>query len=99
MKLTLLFLVLFMSIAANLPDSVISRLGLEPNYLLAALTAIIIAWFTVHLEALLALLVVGLSIGANLPESLADSMNVNRDYLFATLVAIVIIPWVSRQLR
>lgn len=88
-----------MSIVINLPDSYIARLGIEPNYMIAALAAIVIAGLMVHRRLLLIVLVVGLSIGTNMPETYMSSIGVSRDYLFATLVAIVIIPWIVEQLR
>ncbi|GMR21006.1 MAG: hypothetical protein BMS9Abin36_1604 [Gammaproteobacteria bacterium] len=99
MKLLLLFLVLFMSIAVNLPDSYIARLGIEPDYIIAALAAIVVAGLVVHRKLLLIVLVVALSIGTNMPEPFMTSIGVGRDYLFATLIAIVIVPWIIEQFR
>ncbi len=86
-----------MSIAINLPDSYIARVGIEPDYIMAALAAIVIAGLIVHRKLLLIVLVVALSIGTNMPESFMVSIGVGRDYLFATLIAIVVIPWIIEQ--
>jgi len=74
--------------------------GIDANYLTAALLAIVIAGLVVHRKLLFIVLVVSLSIGANMPEMFMSSIGINRDYLFATLIAIIILPFfVSSTLR
>ena len=96
MRIVLVTLILFMSIAVNLPDSVIARLGFDPDYLKAALLAVIIAGLTRYHNLALMVLVVLLSIAANMPLDMARELGVDRDVFTATLVAIVLSTRVSR---
>jgi hypothetical protein len=83
----------------NLPDSMIARLGLDANYLLAALAAIAIAGLLVHRRMLLIFLVLLCTIGANLPESVIEHIGIDRDILFATLIALVIVPFIAGKIE
>ena len=98
-KFSLFFLIIFLSIIINLPDSMIARLGLDANYLLAALAAIVIAGLIVHRRMLLVLLVLGCTIGANLPENVVEYMGLDRDILFATLIALIVVPFVAGKIE
>ena len=55
-KFMLFALICFLSIAITMPDSMIARLGLDTNYLFAALAAIVIAALSVHRSMLLVIL-------------------------------------------
>jgi branched-subunit amino acid transport protein len=97
-KYVALFLVIFVSIGANLPSSIIHQIGLEPNYLLAALVAIIFTWLCAHRGAFVVILVSLLFVAANLPEETASGIGYDRDYILATLIAIVLLPYIKRLL-
>ena len=75
-KFVLFALICFLSIAINLPDSLIVRLGLDTNYLFAALAAMVIAGLSVHRSMLLVILMLdaGLTVGANLLREMAEYM-------------------------
>ena len=98
-KYFLSFLVIFLSIAANLPDSMIARLGLDANYLLAALVAVAITGLIAHRHILLVVLVLSCTIGANLPEDVIELLGMDRDILFATLIALVVIPFIAGKVE
>lgn len=98
LKFFLFALIIFLSIAINLPDSMIARLGLDANYLFAALTAIVIAGLSAHRSMLLVILILVCTIGANLPETVTEHMGLDRDILFATLVALVIVPFMTGKI-
>jgi len=98
MKLLGLFLILFISIAANLPDSMIARVGVEANYLLAALVAVVITWMAARQNVAVLILIGVLAVGANLPEQTASQLGIERDYLLAILLGIVLLPLVKRLL-
>ncbi len=95
MKILFVFLILFMSISINLPDSVIARVGIDANYLTAGLLAIVISGLLATRKLFLVVLVVSLCIGANMPETFMSSFGIDRDYLFATLIAIVILAFAA----
>ena len=98
-KFILFFLIIFLSIAINLPDSMIARLGLDANYLLAALASIVITGLILYRRMLLVLLVLSCTIGANLPERVIDSIGLDRDILFATLIALILAPFIAGKVE
>ena len=97
-RFLLFTLIIFMSIAVNLPDSMIARVGMDANYLLAALVAMVIAALSVHRSMLLLLLILACAVGANVSLEIADYLGVDRDILFATLVALVIVPFIAGKI-
>lgn len=86
-----------MSIAVNLPDGMIARLGFEPDYLMAALVALVLAGFIISHRMAMIVLVVAVCIGANLPLDMAERWGLDRDILVATLVAILFTQWLTRE--
>jgi hypothetical protein len=97
-KFFLFALIIFMSIAINLPDSMLTRMGLDANYLLAALVAMVIAGLSIHRHMLLVVLILGCAVGANLSAELAAYFGVDRDILLATLFALIIVPFVAGKI-
>lgn len=93
-RFLLVFLVLVMAIGVNMPENMISRLGVNSNYLLVALVAVAITALIVHRRIVLIITVVMLAIGANIPEAYIAQFGIDRDYLIAGLVALVIAPLV-----
>ena len=98
-KFILFFLIIFLSIAVNLPDSMITRMGFDANYLFAALAAVAITGLIVHRRMLLVILVILSTIGANLPIGIADQLGLDRDIMIATLIALVVIPYVAGKVE
>ncbi len=96
LKIALIFLILFLSIAVNLEDNVVARVGLDPNYLMMTLVAVVIAGLIAHRSMMLITLVLFLSIGANMPADLMLDYGIDRDYLTGVLVAVVIVPLLAR---
>jgi len=77
----------------------IARLGLDANYLLAALVAIAITGLIAHRHLLLVVLVLGCVVGANLPEDVIEYIGLDRDILFATLIALVVVPFIAGKVE
>ena len=77
----------------------IARLGLDANYLLAALASIAISGLIVHRRMLLVLLVLVCTIGANLPASVIEYVGIDRDILFATLIALIVVPFIAGKIE
>jgi ABC-type spermidine/putrescine transport system permease subunit I len=96
-KFILVFLVLLMVIAINLPQGAIAGLGFDANYLIAVLTALVIAGLVSSQKLGLIVVVVCAAIAANVPREVADSIGYNRDIMLAVLIALVILPFVARQ--
>ncbi len=93
-RFLLVFLVLAMSIAINMPENMISRLGFDANYLLVALVAVTITALIVHRRIVLIVSVVLLTVGANIPAEYVIEYGIDQDYLMAGLIALVIAPLV-----
>ena len=91
-KAVFVFCVLFMTIGINLPNSMISRIGLDADVLMAALASFVITGLIVHRQLLLILLVLVCAIGANMPEDVVSTWGIDRDYILATLIALVVLP-------
>lgn len=94
MKHLALFLVLFVSIAINLPSGYLALLGIDADILAAALVAVVLTVLTVNRKLFFVVLVVAMSIGANLPDPTIQRLGVDREILLSGLVAIVLIPYV-----
>lgn len=92
MKFVLVFFILFISIVINLPSSVISRLGFEADYLIAALMAMIVAGLVQHKQLFLIVLVALCSLLANMPKDMLAGWVLDPDYFFAVLVGLAITP-------
>lgn len=73
----------------------VARLGIDVDYLLAALVAMVIAGLIVHRGMFLVVLVLTCTICANLTDDMATYLGFDRDIIFATLIALVIIPFIS----
>lgn len=97
-RFLLFFLIIFMTLAVNMPDSMITRLGFDQNYLLAALVAMALAGLLVHRRLFLVLLVLLCTLGANLPQDVTDYLGLDRDILFATLLALVVVPFIAGKI-
>jgi len=95
-KIALIFFVFLLTIAVNLEDNVLARLGFDFDFLMAALVAVVFTGLLAHRSVMLIVLVLVLSIGANMPGDFLLSFGIDRDYLTGVLVAVVIIPLVAR---
>jgi hypothetical protein len=89
-EVAMLLIVLLLSIAANLPESLIGQY-VGKDVLLSALAAVIIIALFRYLRWMLFLIVTVLAVGANLPEQLATVVNVEPVVMIATLVVLVLI--------
>jgi hypothetical protein len=94
MKYLALFLVLFVSIAINLPSGYLAMLGMDATVLMAALVAVLLTLLTAHRRVFFVVLVVVMSIIANLPDPTIQRFGMDREMLLAGLIAIVLIPYV-----
>ncbi|MEW5754962.1 MAG: hypothetical protein AB1810_01530 [Pseudomonadota bacterium] len=92
MKYAVFFIVLLVSLGANMPDGVIARLGLEPNYLIALGICAVFTWMCVGRHTAVMVAIALLSIGANLTAASAQGMGIDRDVLAALMFSMVILP-------
>jgi len=92
MKFVLVFLVIFMTVAVNLPDDMIKGIGIDPKYLMAALAAWIFAGLMSNTRMMMVVMVVGMALMANLPQASLNNMGIDRTYLLIALLLIAIAP-------
>jgi len=96
MKVVFTFLMFFLTIAVNLEDNVLARLGFQRNYLLMTLIAVVVTGLLAHRRLFLIVLVLFLSIGANMPADFMLNFGIDRDFFVGILAAIVLLPVLAR---
>ena len=92
MKAVLVFIILFLTIAVNLPHGMITRIGFDANYLMAALAAVVITGLVMHRQLFLIIIVLFLCGAANMPSEMMEAWGLEKDYFLAVLLAMVILP-------
>ena len=92
----LIFLMLVMTIAVNVGDNAMARLGFDQDYLMIGLFATVVTGLIMHRNLLLVVLVLFLSIGANMPADFLPSLGWDRDYFIGALGAVVFSPILVR---
>ena len=98
LKVVLLFIVLMMTAAINMEDNFIARLGVDSNYLMMALVAVVFTGLLAYRNLLLIVIVLFLCVGANMPQDVMQNFGIDRDYLTGILVAIVLVPVLGKIL-
>ena len=96
MKGGLIFLVLMITIAINLEDNMIARLGFQPTFLIITLVAVVITGLVMHRDLALVVLVLFLSVGANMPAGFMLNSGIDRDILTGILGAIILVPFIAK---
>jgi len=99
MKVVFTFLMFFLTIAINLDDNVLARLGFERNFLVMTLVTLVVTGLIAHRRLLLIVLVLFLSIGANMPSAFMLNFGLDRDFLLGVLCAIVLLPVLVRVMN
>lgn len=98
MKFALYSLILFLGIGITLARETVTRLGLETNYLLIALAALLFTALLAHRSIMLVLLIIGLCVVINLPAEMLGGVVVDQDIMIASLISVIILPAVHRVL-
>jgi hypothetical protein len=89
-EVVLLVIVVLLSLAANLPDQMLGEV-IDRNWLLIALTGVIVISLFRYLRLLLFLTVAALAVGANLPEQLSNTLGISPVVMLAFLILLVMI--------
>ena len=92
MKTLLIFIILFLTIAINLPHGMIARMGFDADILIAVLIAVVLTGLLRHRQLFLIILVVFCALAANVPEEMISEWGLDPDYFLGILVALVILP-------
>ncbi len=91
----LLAIVTLMSVAANLPDPYVQRLGIDRDWLIAALVVVVALALLRYLKFVAFLAVSVLVVGANLPADLARELGVDQGILLIVLLLLVAISFAN----
>lgn len=86
---TLVGLVGFTAMLANLPDDWLASLSIERNWLLATLALIVFIALFLYLKFQFFFLVVLLAVAANMPADIADKLGVSTAPLVIAMIAMV----------
>jgi uncharacterized protein len=92
-------LVSIVAILANLPESVSSRIGVNLDYLIITLAAVVFISLLLYAKFTFFLIVILLVIGANLPGQYADKLGISRVPLMLTLALMVGISLINHVVR
>ncbi|MCW8830535.1 MAG: hypothetical protein OQK32_03335 [Gammaproteobacteria bacterium] len=92
MKSLLVFIILFLTIAINLPHGMITRMGFDADILIAVLIAVVLTGLLRHKRLFLIVLVVFCALAANVPEEMIAGWGIDPDYFLGVLVALVLLP-------
>lgn len=95
----LLGIVTVMSLAANLPDNILSLNGLNRKLLVFGLLFVVCIALIRYSKFALVLAIAILALGANLPSELAGALNVDPRVMMMTLAAVVLFSLANRILR
>ena len=88
-EILLFGLIALTAVFANLPEDTIKELGINPDYLVAALGCAVVIGLFLYLRFFFFLSVVLLILGANMPEQIAERLNISKIPLLLALVALV----------
>jgi hypothetical protein len=92
------FLIVMLSIGANVGEHLLEQFNIDRNYLLIALIAIVIAGLVAHRNLFFIVIVAGLTVAINLPAEEVIRRGLNPDILFGTLLAVIVAPAAIRLL-
>ena len=94
MKSILVFIILFLTIAINLPHGMIARMGFDADILIAVLIAVVLTGLLRHKQLFLIILVVGCALAANVPDEIIKEYGygLDPDYFLGVLVALTLLP-------
>jgi hypothetical protein len=98
MKLVLSAVCVFLCIGLVLAREMLSRFGMESNYLMIAVLAVLLTALLAGRSLVLMGMVLMLSIVLNLPPDTLGSVAIDQDLLLAALIGVIILPMVHRLL-
>jgi len=92
MRGLVIFFLFMITIAINVEDNVMARLGFNHDYLLMTLISMVVASLLVYRRIALIALVLFLSVAANSPADFLLNFGLDRDVITGTLFAIIVAP-------
>lgn len=98
MKLILSAVCVFLCIGLVLARELLSRFGLESNYLMIAVLAVLLTALLAGRSLALMGMVMVLGVVLNLPADTLGTLVIDQDLLLAALIGVIILPVVHRLL-
>jgi hypothetical protein len=98
MKLILSAVCVFLCIGLVLARELLSRFGLESNYLMIAVLAVLLTALLAGRSLVLMGMVMVLGVVLNLPAETLGTLVIDQDLLLAALIGVIILPVVHRLL-
>ena len=98
MKLILSAVCVFLCIGLVLARELLSRFGLESNYLMIAVLAVLLTALLAGRSLVLIGMVMVLGVVLNLPADTLGTLVIDQDLLLAALIGVIILPVVHRLL-
>ena len=92
MKSIFIFIVLFLTVAVNLPEGMLKQFGYDADILVAALVAVVFTGLLQHRQVFLIVLVMICALAVNVPEEMIREYGMNPDYILGVLVALIVLP-------
>ena len=91
-----IFFLFMITLAINVEDNVLARMGFDDDYLLLTLISMVAAALLVYRKLTLVVLVLFLSLAANAPVDFLLNFGLDRDLITGTLVAIIVVPMAGK---
>jgi hypothetical protein len=88
-EMALFGLIALTAVFANLPEEAIQELGINPDYLVAALACAVVIGLFLYLRFFFFFAVVLLIIGANMPDQIAERFGISKVPLLLALAAMI----------
>ena len=88
-EMLLFGLIALTAVFANLPEETVAELGINPNYLIAALACAVVIGLFLYLRFFFFLAVVLLIVGAKMPEQVAERFGISKVPLLLALAAMI----------
>ena len=98
MKLILSAVCVFLCIGLVLARELLSRFGLESNYLMIAVLAVLLTALLAGRSLVLMGMVMVLGVVLNLPADTLGTLVIDQDLLLAALIGVIVLPVVHRLL-
>ena len=98
-ELALFCLITLTAVFANLPAATITELGINHDYLIAALGSAVVIGLFLYLKFFFFVAVVLLILGANLPDQVAERFSISKVPLLLALVALIGISLINHVVK
>ena len=97
MKMVLVAIVVFLTIGISLAVIMLDQIGVERNYLLIGLAALVITALVAFRGAALIAIILIMSLAINMPEEMLAQYYLDRDILIVVVIMMVLFPLIYRE--